>query len=64
MGVMFLLLAGCRLMFTATIMVDITVVRHSVPVREKPMVGRILSLGKATHHSTYHFTSDYFMNQV
>lgn len=33
MGVMFPLLAECRLMFTATIMVDITVVKHSLCVR-------------------------------
>lgn len=34
MGVMFPLLAGCRFMFTAVIMVDITVVKHSVCVQE------------------------------
>lgn len=35
MGMMFPLLVGCRLMFTAVIMVDITVVKHSVCVRGK-----------------------------
>lgn len=33
MGVMFPLLAGCRLVFTAVIMVDITVVKYPVSVK-------------------------------
>lgn len=37
--VMFPLLAGCRLMFTAIIMVDITVVTHSACLTGEAIVG-------------------------
>lgn len=40
MGVMFPLLAGCRLMFTAIIMVDITVVKHSLSVGGKAILAQ------------------------
>lgn len=39
MGVMFPLLAGCRLMFTAAIMVDITVVTHPACLTGMAIVG-------------------------
>lgn len=46
MGVMFPLLAGCRLVFTAVIMVDITVVKYPVSVKGgmQPFVSVVAAL--------------------